>query len=142
MISESMPSEPIAPVLSGKTILVVDDQAQVRSLIRQTLEPRGAFILEAANGREALAIRKRHQGALALAIVDFLMPGLNGLDLAAQLARDVPGLKILYMSSAIESIAMESLLRQAPEVVLLKPFTLEDLIARVVSVLGSGEERG
>ncbi|MGC9947006.1 MAG: response regulator [Bryobacteraceae bacterium] len=132
-----MLSEPIAPVLSGQTILVVDDQAQVRSLIRQTLEPHGAFILEAANGHEALAIRRRHKGPLALAIVDFLMPGLTGLDLAAQLTRDVPSLKILYMSSAIESIAMESLLRKSPELVLLKPFTLEDLIERVVSLLGS-----
>jgi CheY-like chemotaxis protein len=130
-----MPSEHSAQVLSGQTILVVDDQAQIRSLIRQTLESRGAVILEAANGREALAIRKRHQGALALAIVDFLMPGLSGLDLAAQLEREVPALKILYMSSAIESIAMESLLRQSPELVLLKPFTLEELIERVRSLL-------
>jgi CheY-like chemotaxis protein len=136
MMSITMPSGPIAPVFSGHTILVVDDQAQVRSLIRQILEPRGALILEAANGSKALAIRERHQGALSLAIVDFLMPGLNGLDLAAQLSREVPGLKILYMSSAIESIAMESLLRQAPELVLLKPFSPEELVARVSSLLG------
>ena len=131
-----MPSEPSAPVLSGQTILVVDDQAQIRSLIRQTLEAQGAVILEAANAYEALAIRRRHNGAFALAIVDFLMPGLSGLDLAAQLDRDVPGLKILYMSSAVESIAMESLVRKSPDKVLLKPFTLEDLVERVVSLLG------
>jgi len=122
--------------LSGRTILVVDDQAQIRSLIRQALEPRGAVILEASNGHEALATVKRHRGVFALAIVDFLMPGLSGLDLAAQLGRDLPGLKILYMSSAIESIAMESLFRRSPELVLLKPFTLEELIERVCSVLG------
>jgi len=129
-----MPSEPIAPVLSGQTILVVDDQAQIRSLIRQTLEPRGAVILEAANGREALAMLRGHKEMFTLAIIDFLMPGLSGLDLAAQLARDVPCLKILYMSSAVESIAMESLLRRSPELVLLKPFTLEQLIEKVRSV--------
>ena len=130
-----MPPEPSAPLLSGQSILVVDDQAQIRSLIRQALEVRGALVLEAANGYEALAIRKRHKGSLALAIVDFMMPGLTGLDLAAQLSRDAPGLKILYMSSAVESIAMESLVRRSPEQVLLKPFTLDELIARVESLL-------
>jgi CheY-like chemotaxis protein len=130
-----MTSQPNAPVLSGQTILVVDDRAQIRRLIRQTLEPLGALVFEAANGPEALEIRKQYKGAFTLAIVDFLMPGLNGLDLAAQLGRDAPALKILYMSSAIESIAMESLVRQSPELVLLKPFTLEDLVQRVRSLL-------
>jgi len=137
-----MPSKHRAPLLNGQMILVVDDQAQVRSLIRQTLESRGAVILEAASSSEALAVVRGLPGAFALAIVDFLMPGLSGLDLAAQLGRDVPGLQILYMSSAIESIAMESLLRRSPERVLLKPFTLEELIERVVLLLGRAEERG
>ena len=59
------------------------------------------------------------------------MPGLSGLDLAVQLARDLPALKILYISSAIESIAMESLHRRSPESVLLKPFTVPELLLRV-----------
>ncbi|MGD0365373.1 MAG: response regulator [Bryobacteraceae bacterium] len=134
-----MPAEPSAPVLNGQTILVVDDQAQIRSLVRQILERHGAVILEAANGLEALAIRKRSGSALTLVIVDFLMPGLSGLDLAAQLNRDAPGIQILYMSSAGESIAMESLLRESPGHVLLKPFTVEDLIARVQSLLARAE---
>lgn len=134
-----MPGEPSAPVLNGQTILVVDDQAQIRSLIRQTLERHGAVILEAANGLEALAIRKRYGGAVTLVIVDFLMPGLSGLDLAAQLNRDAPGIQILYMSSAGESIAMESLVHESPGHVLLKPFTLEELITRVQSLLAPAE---
>lgn len=130
-----MPPQAIAPLLTGQAILVVDDQAQIRSLIRQALEAQGAVVLEAVNGYEALAIRRRHKGVLALAIVDFMMPGLTGLDLAAQLTRDVPGLKILYMSSAVESIAMESLLRRSPDVVLFKPFSIEELTARVYALL-------
>jgi DNA-binding NarL/FixJ family response regulator len=57
---------------------------------------------------------------------------------AAQLGRDVPGLKILNMSAAIESIAMESLLRRSPELVLLKPFTMEELMQRVHCLLERG----
>lgn len=135
MMSLIMPPEPRAPRLQGQTILVVDDQAQIRSLVRRTLEGHGAVVLEAANGQEALAVWKRHAATVSLAIVDFLMPGLSGLDLALILARDKPDLKILYMSSAVESIAMESLLRRSPEKVLLKPFTLEELFQRVVSSL-------
>jgi CheY-like chemotaxis protein len=131
-----MPSQHNAPVLSGKTVLVVDDQAQIRKLVRRTLEPLGIVILEAANGSEALAARSQHQGELSLVILDFIMPGLTGLDLAAQLNREAPSLKILYMSSAIESIVMESLLRQNPDLVLPKPFTVDELARRVVSLLG------
>lgn len=131
-----MPSKPSAPLLSGRTILVVDDQEQNRNLIRQTLEARGAVILLAANSAEALAIQQKHRGTLALAIVDFLLPGLSGLDLSAQLGREEPGLKVLHMSAAVESIAIDSLLHQSPELVLVKPFTIEELVARVVSLLG------
>ena len=86
----------------------MDGQAQIRNLIRRTLEPLGAVILEAADGRAALAIEKLHAGSLSLAIVDFLIPGLNGLDLAAQLGRQTPSLKILYISSAAESVAIQA----------------------------------
>jgi CheY-like chemotaxis protein len=130
-----MSSEPSASRLTGQTILVVDDQAQIRSLIRRTLEAHGAQILEAGNSSEALATFAQNHSRIALAIVDFLMPGVTGLDLAAQLGRDAPGLKILYMSSAIESIAMESLAQRSPELVLLKPFSLEDLLARVLAMM-------
>lgn len=133
-----MPPGPTATPLKGQSILVVDDQAQIRTLIRQALEGRGAVVLEAVNGFEAMAVRKRHKGTLALAIVDFMMPGLTGLDLAAQLSREVPGLKILYVSSAVESIAMESLVRRSPELVLLKPFGIEELIERVSALLHTG----
>lgn len=137
-----MSVEPIAQLLKGQVILVVDDQAQIRSLIAQTLEARGAIVLEAVTGYEALVIRKRHPGPIALVIVDFIMPGLTGLDLAAQLSRDAPGLKILYMSSAVESIAMESIFRRSPELVLLKPFTVEILIDRVCTLLPGASASG
>ena len=133
-------SEPqhTGPALSGKTILVVDDQAQIRGLIRQVLEPRGAVILDAANAYRALAVWQRHKDTIALAIIDFLMPGMSGLDLAAQLQRDKPALKILYMSSAVESIAMESLIRRSPDLVLLKPFTVPELLEKLHAILDNG----
>lgn len=125
------------PAFEGQTVLVVDAQPQIRRLIRQALRPWGVVTLEAADGQEALAVSKQHEGGIALAILDCLMPGLGGLDLGAELGRRMPGVRVLYMLSAMESIATQSLLRESPEVVLLKPFTLQELLRRVRFLLES-----
>jgi CheY-like chemotaxis protein len=66
-----------------------------------------------------------------------VMPGVSGLDLAAILGRDYPNLKILYISGYIGSLAAEALARRSPERVLLKPFTEDALLARVLMLLGT-----
>jgi DNA-binding response OmpR family regulator len=126
------------PEIGGHTVLIVDDEASVRKLIRQALEPHGCTILEAGGGEQALSIAAVHEGKIDIAIVDFVMPGLNGLDLALQMERDFPALKTLYVSSAIESIGMVSILRHAPERVLLKPFTAEQIVERVAALARNG----
>ena len=118
----------------GHTVLIVDDEAAVRRLIRQALALCGFTILEAGGGEEALAVAAGYEGKIDVAIVDFVMPGLNGLDLALQMEREFPALKTLYVSSAIESIGIVSMLRHAPERVLLKPFTAQQLIQRVTAL--------
>ena len=120
--------------IAGQTVLIVDDEASVRRLIRQALAPYDCVILEAGSGEEALGVAAVHDGKIDIAIVDFVMPGLNGLDLALQLERNHPALKTLYVSSAIESIGMVSMLRHAPERVLLKPFTAEQVVERVMAL--------
>jgi signal transduction histidine kinase len=129
--SQDEPITGAEPEIGGNTVFIVDDEAAVRRLIRQALAPYGCTILEAGSGEEALGVAAVHDGKIDLAIVDFVMPGLNGLDLALQLERKHPAMKTLYVSSAIESIGMVSMLRHAPERVLLKPFTAEQLIERV-----------
>ena len=126
-----------APVTESaqKTILVVDDEPAVRRLIVRTLSDNGFVALEAGSGTDGLAIFQVQSGAINLAIVDMVMPAMSGLDLAAELVRRQPNLKILYISGHSESIAMESIARQWPESVLLKPFNRRTLVARVQKLL-------
>ena len=90
-VSVDSPKSEAEPEIGGYTVLIVDDEASVRKLIRQALEPHGCTILEAGGGQEALSVAAAHGGRIDIAIVDFMMPGLNGLDLALQMERDFPG---------------------------------------------------
>jgi len=113
------------------TVLVVDDEAPIRSLIRRALSNRGCKIVEASSSEAALVEAASYDGRIDIAIVDFMMPGLNGLDLALQIERTYPSMRTLYISAASDSVGIVSLLRRAPERVLLKPFTAEQLVDRV-----------
>jgi CheY-like chemotaxis protein len=119
------------------SVLIVDDEPSIRTLIRRALAGIGCNILEAGSGEDALAEAATYDGKIDIAIVDFVLPDLNGMDLALQLERNCPALKTLYVSSAAESIGMASMLRHAPERVLLKPFTAEEIVKRVRALAGS-----
>ena len=82
----------------SETILVVDDTADIRQLIKDSLEPLGYTILEAENGAEAVKIFKSHGQAIDLLMTDMVMPGMSGRELAATLSRLNPAIKTLYMS--------------------------------------------
>jgi DNA-binding NtrC family response regulator len=74
---------------------------------------------------------------IALAIIDMVMPGMSGLDLAAELDRLRPGMKILYTSGHVSSVAMESIAQRSPDRVLFKPFDGNELLDRVIQLVGS-----
>jgi two-component system, cell cycle sensor histidine kinase and response regulator CckA len=117
-------------------ILVVEDQAPIRTQIRRALERGGFSVVEANNVTEALEIFKANHETIVLAIIDIVMPGISGLDMASELNRDHPGVKILYISGYVGSVAMEVITRSSPEALLAKPFTMDALIERVRSMLG------
>jgi CheY-like chemotaxis protein len=113
------------------TILVVEDQPLMRRLIVEMLGWHGLLALEASTAVAGLEAVRKHGHLISLAIIDMVMPGISGLDLAAELNRCRPSLPILYISGYVASIAMEVIARRSPEAVLLKPFTESELIARV-----------
>jgi CheY-like chemotaxis protein len=117
-------------------ILVVEDQAPIRTQIRRALERGGFSVVEANNVTEALEIFKANHETIVLAIIDIVMPGISGLDMASELNREHPGVKILYISGYVGSVAMEVITRSSPEALLAKPFTMDALIERVRSMLG------
>jgi CheY-like chemotaxis protein len=124
---------------SPATVLVVEDQTAMRSLICRMLE-RGHFAaLEAGAAQDGLDLIEAHP-EVRLAIIDMVMPGVSGLDLAAELSRCHPGIHILYISGYVTSIAMQAIADHSPNAVLLKPFTQTRLIERVRHLLGMRTE--
>jgi PAS domain S-box-containing protein len=119
----------------SETILVVEDQAEVRTLTRKVLEGRGYRVLLAAGGAEALGIATAHTGLIHLLLTDVVMPNMSGGEVARLLNQSRPETKVLYLSGhADESIVHHGVLD--PGVAFLqKPFTAETLARKVREVL-------
>lgn len=121
---------------SRPTILVVEDNGALRRLMARILSGGGCQVLEASTAQQGLASFREHASTVALVIVDMVMPGMSGLDLAAELERQQPGIRILYISGYVTSVAMESIRQRSPERVLFKPFDPGDLLRSVARLLG------
>jgi DNA-binding NtrC family response regulator len=122
------------------TLLVVDDDVGVRRFIVRSLKDNGFRVIEAAEAAEGLEILRTEAGAIDLVITDVVMPRMGGLDLAAELDRCYPDLKILYISGYTDSIAIAGIAQRAPHLVLLKPFTKEMLLDSVRRLCSRVEE--
>jgi len=123
----------LADVRGGsETILLVEDEAPVRSLTRTLLERKGYHILEAESGQSALEIWQQQRGTIDLLFTDMVMPaGLSGRELAAQLLAEKPALKVIYVSGYTDDMLGEgSPLRHNPNF-LEKPFDSYRLLKRV-----------
>jgi CheY-like chemotaxis protein len=123
------------------TILLVDDEPDVRRLIRDVLAPQGYWILEAGNADEALRVAQEHGKPIDLLLTDVVMPGMHGHELAAQLLVQRPGLKVLYMSGFALVQAQHEMMEaraglEPGSPILAKPFTAEGLTKKVSGLLG------
>jgi CheY-like chemotaxis protein len=135
------PEPPAAPVSAAQsprgteTVLVVEDQPEVRKLTLAMLESQGYQLLEAANGTEALSLSERYPEPIHLLITDVVMPGMTGRELATRLLALRPSLRTLYTSGyTANAIAHEGVLD--PGVAYLpKPFSRAQLAAKVREVL-------
>jgi CheY-like chemotaxis protein len=128
---------PAAPAvsLSTRTILVVDDEDAVRRLVAAVLRRHGFSIIEAANGREALAaLAERYD--VDLVISDVLMPELGGRELAKQLQRDRPEMPVLFISGYTnQELANEGGSLDTDATFLAKPFSSQQLMSAVSTLL-------
>jgi PAS domain S-box-containing protein len=118
------------------TILLVEDEEAVRRLARRVLEGVGYRVLEAANGMEALQLIRRWQGDLDLVITDVIMPGMSGQELSAQLRRERPWLRILYVSGYTDDAILQHGTLLPNTAFLQKPFSPTSLAQGVREVLG------
>jgi two-component system, cell cycle sensor histidine kinase and response regulator CckA len=118
----------------GATILVVDDEPVVLETVSDGLAAHGYQVLTAGGGDQALQIAQAHQGPIALALVDVVMPGLSGPEVAQRLHAARPDLKVLFMSGfSTEVVVVHGL--DAGDPLLVKPFTLDTLGRKVREIL-------
>jgi two-component system cell cycle sensor histidine kinase/response regulator CckA len=121
----------------GYTVLVVDDEEAVRRLAVRMLTWTGFQAIEASHGREALTAIEQHNGPVHLVLTDIKMPGMSGRELGRHVEQRWPGKPILYMSGFASEIFQGGLLEPGAPF-LAKPFTQEDLAAKVRSLLPGG----
>lgn len=129
---------PARPRPGTETLLVVEDEAAVRALIRTVLERHGYTVFEAANGPEALECWRAQQNRIALVLTDLVMPGgMSGQQLGRQLRQERPGLKVIYLSGYNVEIAGRTPSLQPWELFMGKPFTTDQLLHIVRQALDS-----
>ena len=124
----------------GETILVVEDEDAVRSLVARVLRTRGYRVLEAASGTIALEVVDAHIGSIDLILTDVIMPGMSGPDLVRRLIAERPTLRVIYMSGYTQDEVLHHGVRQDAASFLEKPMTPGGLAARVREVLDSDSE--
>jgi two-component system, cell cycle sensor histidine kinase and response regulator CckA len=122
-----------------ETILLVEDDEMVRTLVRETLQRDGYKLLDAAEPMAARHIAEKYKGAIQLLITDVVMPKISGNELARQIVGQRPETKVLYMSGYTDTAIVKSGLEQKTIAFLQKPFTPAMLAQKVREVLeGNG----
>jgi CheY-like chemotaxis protein len=129
-------------LLGTETILVVEDQEEVRRLAVGILRRHGYRVLEGANGFDALSAAEGFAGAIDLLVTDVIMPGMTGRELAQRMVRVRPGLKVLYMSGYSDDLLAKDGLTSGSLSYLPKPFAPAELARKVREVLGGSRPKG
>jgi PAS domain S-box-containing protein len=124
-----------APRPGTETILVVEDDAQVRAVTVRTLRSAGYQVLVAGGGEEALELSARASGHVHLLVTDMVMPGLSGRAVAERLTAERASLRVLYVSGYAQGVFDEDGALELGVEFLPKPFTPDALLERVRAVL-------
>ena len=119
-----------------RTILLVEDEAGVRTLARKVMESKGFRVLEAIQGEQALKILKEHAGPIHLLLTDVVMPGMSGRELAGHIEALHPEMRVLFMSGYTDEAIVSHGVLQSGIAFIPKPFTPDALVRKVHEILG------
>lgn len=128
---EARPQAPAELPGGTETLLIIDDEVHIVSMLNQILTKIGYKVIAATNSTQALARAKEHQGNLDLVLSDVIMPDMNGIELLNLLRKERPRIKAIFMSGYTNSMAVDSVGMDANTVFLQKPFTFEDLAKKI-----------
>ena len=134
-ITEESESVPIHLPVGKETILLVEDEDEVRSMTARMLEKQGYTVLQAREGKEAIRISESYHGAIDLLLTDVVMPRMNGKILADRLNVRRSNLKVLFVSGYANNVIAHQGVLNSDKSFLHKPFTLEDLSKRIRCLL-------
>ena len=132
---------PSAPESLGgtETILLVEDEEQVRQLAHRVLEREGYSVLTATDAESAIALADRHPGHIHLLITDVHLPRVSGRELSARLGIHRPAIKVLYVSGTADGSLARYRMLEPGTAFLEKPFSLDRLLRAVRRALGTPE---
>jgi CheY-like chemotaxis protein len=124
---------------TGQTILLAEDDPSIRLMMAATLRAEGYTVLDAADGPSAVALAGKFGVPVDLLVSDFVMPGMNGHEVAETLRPRFPAMKVLLVSAHIEEEPVQKAVQQEAfkkgAAFLQKPFRPDDLVRKVRAVL-------
>ena len=128
-------SSPVTTMGGTETILLVEDEDLVRQATHRILVAKGYHVLAASDANDARRVLSAHSGRVELLLTDVMMPGQSGPVLAADLVKQRPDLRVLYMSGYTGNELGAHGLANADARLLVKPFSVEQLTSRLRQVL-------
>jgi PAS domain S-box-containing protein len=130
-VKKALRSSAIVP----KTVLVLEDDDEVRGIVRDLLGRQGFLVLEARQGREALSLAEKYSQPVHLLLTDMVMPGMGGKELADAMGKIMPTLRVLFMSGYTQDSAFRQDVSEGGRAFIQKPFSMTALVGKIREVL-------
>jgi CheY-like chemotaxis protein len=123
------------PATGSETVLLVEDEEEVRALAREVLQRQGYTVLEAADGGHALQVYEKEGERIDVILTDVVMPRMSGRELVDRVRATKPAMPVLYMSGYTEDAILRHGVLDASMLLLGKPFAPADLVRKIREVL-------
>lgn len=131
------PSEARSTQYGAETILLVEDEEEIRGLLAEILTSKGYTVLSAKNGSDAMKVYRKARGKIQLLLTDVIMPDMTGRDLSKELLRIQPDLKLIYMSGYTSNVIANHGILDPGVVLLEKPISASALLDIVHEILNT-----